>query len=334
MLRLLMSFFSLCIVASLNGQQMKITDEIESQKSTYKKIALKIWEWAEVGYQEEKSSALLKKKLSEAGFSIQTGVAEIPTAFIAEFGSGQPVIAILAEYDALPGVSQKAIPTRDPVITGGAGHACGHHLFGTASVAAGIAIKNWLKTNKIKGTLRVYGTPAEEGGAGKVYLVRAGLFDDVDAVLHWHPSSNNNANPGSSLANKSAKFRFYGESSHAAASPERGRSALDGVESMNQMVNMLREHVPQETRIHYVITSGGEAPNVVPAFAEVFYYVRNPEVANVKAIFERVVKAAQGAAIGTETTMDYEIIHGLYNLLPNETLSEVMYKNLVSVGGM
>ena len=334
MLRLLTPFFSLCIVAALNGQQMKITDEIESQKSTYEKIALKIWEWAEVGYQEEKSAALLKKTLSDAEFSIQTGVAEIPTAFIAEYGSGQPVIAILAEYDALPGVSQKAIPTRDPVIIGGAGHACGHHLFGTASVAAGIAIKNWLKTDKIKGTLRVYGTPAEEGGAGKVYLVRAGLFDDVDAVLHWHPGSNNNANPGSSLANKSAKFKFYGESSHAATSPERGRSALDGVESMNQMVNMLREHVPQETRIHYVITSGGEAPNVVPAFAEVFYYVRNPEVANVKAIFERVVKAAQGAAIGTETTMDYEIIHGLYNLLPNETLSEVMYENLLSVGGM
>ena len=164
--------------------------------------------------------------------------------------------------------------------------------------------------------------------------MRAGLFDDVDAVLHWHPSSKNNANPGSSLANKSAKFRFYGETSHAAVSPERGRSALDGVESMNQMVNMLREHVPEETRIHYVITKGGEAPNVVPAFAEVFYYVRNPEVANVKAIFERVVKTAQGAAIGTETTMDYEIIHGLYNLLPNETLSEVMYKNLVTVGGV
>ena len=156
MLRLLTPFFSLCIVASLNGQQLKITDEIESQKSTYETIALKIWDWAEVGYQEEKSSALLKKTLSDAGFSIQTGVAEIPTAFIAEYGSGQPVIAILAEYDALPGVSQKAIPTRDPVITGGAGHACGHHLFGTASVAAGIAIKNWLKTNKIKGTLRVY----------------------------------------------------------------------------------------------------------------------------------------------------------------------------------
>ena len=334
MLRLFTLMLSLITTIPLSAQKIKIINELESQKSTYQKIALKIWKWAELGYQEEKSSALLKKTLSDAGFAIQTNVAKIPTAFIAEYGSGHPIIAILAEYDALPGISQKAIPTRDPLISGGAGHACGHHLFGTASIAAGIAIKNWIKNNKINGTLRVYGTPAEEGGAGKVYLVRAGLFDDVDAVLHWHPGSNNNANPGSSLANKSAKFRFYGETSHAAVSPERGRSALDGVESMNQMVNMLREHVPQETRIHYVITKGGEAPNVVPAFAEVFYYVRNPEVANVKTIFERVVKAAKGAAIGTETTMDYEIIHGLYNLLPNETLSEVMYKNLVTVGGV
>ena len=334
MIRLFTLILSLFTAVSLNGQQIKIINELESQKSNYAKIAFQIWEWAELGYQEEKSSALLKKTLSDAGFTIQTDVAKIPTAFIAEYGSGHPIIGILAEYDALPGISQKAIPMRDPLITRGAGHACGHHLFGTASIAAGITIKNWIKTNKIKGTVRVYGTPAEEGGAGKVYMVRAGLFNNVDAVLHWHPSSNNNANPGSSLANKSAKFRFYGESSHAAASPERGRSALDGVESMNQMVNMLREHVPQETRIHYVITRGGEAPNVVPAFAEVFYYVRNPEVANVKTIFERVVKAAKGAAIGTETTMDYEIIHGLYNLLPNETLSEVMYKNLVTVGGV
>ena len=332
--RLFILVLSLFTTVPLSGQQIKIINELESQKSTYQKIAFKIWKWAELGYQEEKSSALLKKTLSDAGFSIQANVAKIPTAFIAEYGSGHPIIAILAEYDALPGISQKAIPTRDPLITGGAGHACGHHLFGTASVAAGIAIKNWIKNNKINGTLRVYGTPAEEGGAGKVYMVRAGLFDDVDAVLHWHPGSNNNANPGSSLANKSAKFRFYGEASHASVSPERGRSALDGVESMNQMVNMLREHVPQETRIHYVITKGGEAPNIVPALAEVYYYVRNPEVANVKTIFERVVKTAQGAAIGTETTMDYEIIHGLYNLLPNETLSEVMYKNLVSVGGV
>jgi len=165
-------------------------------------------------------------------------------------------------------------------------------------------------------------------------MVRAGLFDDVDIVLHWHPSSLNSASASSSLSNKSAKFRFYGAASHAAAAPQRGRSALDGVEAMNDMVNMMREHVPQETRIHYVITSGGEAPNVVPAFAEVYYYVRNPEMEQVKTIFERVVKTAEGAAIGTETRMEYEIIHGIYNLLPNEALSRVMYNNLVKVGGV
>ena len=268
------------------------------------------------------------------GFTVTAGVADIPTAFEAEHGSGAPVIGILAEFDALPGVSQKAQASREPVTEGGSGHACGHHLFGTASSAAGIAVKNWMEATGTKGTVRVYGTPAEEGGAGKVYMARAGLLDDVDAVLHWHPGNNNAAGATSSLANKSAKFRFYGEASHAAASPERGRSALDGVEAMNYMVNLLREHVPQETRIHYVITSGGEAPNVVPAFAEVFYYVRNPDVANVKEIFAKVVKAAEGAAMGTHTEMDYEVIHGLYNVLPNETLARIMHKNLMEVGGV
>ncbi len=312
----------------------QIIKNLDGQHDKYAEIAGQIWDWAEVGYQEVKSSNLLRETLEKEGFKIKTGVAGIPTAFVAEYGSGKPVIAILGEFDALPGISQKAIPSREAVVTGGAGHACGHHLFGTASVAAGIEVKKWLASTKKTGTIRVYGTPAEEGGAGKVYMVRAGLFDDVDAVLHWHPANGNVANPGSSLANKSAKFRFYGEASHAAGSPERGRSALDGVEAMNNMVNLMREHVPQETRIHYVITKGGEAPNVVPAFAEVFYYTRNPEVGKVKEIFERVVKCAQGAALGTETIMEYEVIHGLYNLLPNETLSKVMHSNLLKVGGV
>jgi aminobenzoyl-glutamate utilization protein B len=321
-------------IANAQKDKNRIIENLDAQKDTYGEIALQLWDWAEVGYQEEKSSVLHQKTLEDAGFNVETGVADIPTAFVAEYGSGSPVIAILAEFDALPGVSQKAIPTKEPVIEGGAGHACGHHLFGTASVAAGIEVKKWLDNSKTSGTIRVYGTPAEEGGAGKVYMVRAGLFDDVDVVLHWHPGSGNVANPGKSLANKSAKFRFYGEASHAAGSPERGRSALDGVEAMNDMVNMLREHVPQETRIHYVITRGGEAPNVVPAFAEVFYYVRNPDVMNVKEIFERVVKCAEGAALGTETRMAYEVIHGLYNLLPNNTLSKLMHQNLTIVGGV
>lgn len=326
----------LLLATSLYAQKKEkdVLNKLDAKKDEYAAIAKQIWSNPELGYLEENSSALLQKTLKDEGFRIRAGVADIPTAFVAEYGSGAPVIALLAEFDALPGVSQKAVPYKEAVVDGGAGHACGHHLFGTASAAAGISVKDWLAATGKQGTVRVYGTPAEEGGAGKVYMARAGLLDDVDAVLHWHPGSRNAAGATSSLANKSAKFRFYGEASHAAASPERGRSALDGVEAMNHMVNLLREHVPQETRIHYVITRGGEAPNVVPAFAEAFYYVRNPDVANVKAIFDKVVKAAEGAAMGTNTEMKYEVIHGLYNVLPNETLARIMHKNLVKVGGV
>jgi aminobenzoyl-glutamate utilization protein B len=314
--------------------QRKGLKSLEEKKNKYASVASRIWELAEVGYQEEQSSALLQETLKEDGFKLETGVAGMPTAFTATYGSGKPVIAILGEFDALPGVSQAAVPEKKPVEGKKAGHACGHHLFGTASAAAAIATKNWLQETGNQGTVRFYGTPAEEGGAGKVYMVRAGLFNDADAVLHWHPGSSNSASAASSLSNKSAKFRFYGNAAHAASAPEKGRSALDGVEAMNHMVNLLREHVPMETRIHYVITRGGTAPNIVPEFAEVFYYVRHPEMAQVKSIFERVVNAAEGAAQGTGTEMKYEVIHGLYNLLPNETLSRMMYENLQQVGGI
>ena len=309
-------------------------EELDAKYEHYSDIAQEIWELAEVGYQEEKSAAILKAELKKAGFQITEGVADIPTAFTASYGSGSPLIGILGEYDALPGVSQDHVPMRQSLNDGKAGHACGHHLFGTASIAAAITLKNWIDQNPGKGTVRFYGTPAEEGGAGKVYMVRAGLFDDVDAVLHWHPGSSNGASASSSLSNMSAKFRFYGIASHAAGAPWNGRSALDGVESMNYMVNLMREHVPAESRIHYVITSGGEAPNVVPEFAEVFYYTRHPEMRWVKDIFARVAKAAEAAAMGTETKMEYEVIHGLYNVLPNETLSKVMFKNLEQIGGV
>jgi aminobenzoyl-glutamate utilization protein B len=297
-------------------------------------VATNIWNLAELGYKEGKSANLLQSMLKEEGFTIETGVAGIPTAFTATFGSGTPVIGVLGEYDALPGFSQDAVPFKKELAGNTNGHACGHHLFGSASAAAAIAVKNWLKTTGRKGTIRFYGTPAEEGGAGKVYMVRAGLFQDVDAVIHWHPGDDNNANPISSLSNKSAKFRFRGIASHAAASPERGRSALDGVEALNYMVNMMREHIPEKSRVHYVITRGGEAPNVVPAFAEVYYYIRHPEMDIVKDIFNRVTKAAEGAALGTGTTLDYEVIHGVYNLLPNQILSTNLYENLKTVGGV
>jgi len=307
---------------------------IQADYDTYKKIAFSIWDYAELGYKENKSTALLQNTLKENGFTVEAGVAEMPTAFVATYGSGSPVIGILAEYDALPGISQDNSASKNPIANKTSGHACGHHLFGTGSVAAGISIKKLIETGKLKGTIKVFGCPAEEGGSGKVYMVREGLFNGVDIVLHWHPSNENTTTYTSALANKSAKFRFYGIASHAAGSPEQGRSALDGVEALNAMVNMMREHIPQETRIHYVITNGGKAPNVVPEFAEVYYYVRHPEKTMAVSIFDRIVKAAEGAALGTETKMDYEIIGGTHDLLINKTLAHTMQSNLQKVGGV
>jgi aminobenzoyl-glutamate utilization protein B len=307
---------------------------LDAKRDTYANIAQQIWTFAELGYQETKSSALLQNELKNAGFTIKTGVVGEPTGFIASYGSGKPIIAIVGEFDALPGLSQGAAPTRQPIIAGGAGHGCGHNLFGTASTAAAIAVKQWLETSKKPGTIRFYGTPAEEGGAGKVYMVRGGLFDDVDAVVTWHPADNNGVSPVSNLANISAKFRFHGLSAHAAAAPDKGRSALDAVEAMNNMVNLMREHVPQETRIHYVITNGGKAPNVVPDFAEVYYVARHPDIRTLDGIWERLLNAAKGAALGTGTTMDMEIVSAVYNVLPNDYLSAIQRKNLERVGGI
>jgi len=331
----LLTGLALCTLLSTRAQ--KDTDAVikslNEQATEYGNIAQEIWKLAEMGYQEEKSAALLQSTLEKEGFRIEKGVAGIPTAFIAEYGSGAPVIAVLGEYDALPGLSQEAVPMQKSAGKA-AGHACGHHLFGTASTAATIAVKDWMEANKVKGTIRFYGCPAEEGGSGKVYMVREGLFNDVDVALHWHPGSSNAASAGAALANKSAKFRFYGVSAHAAGAPDKGRSSLDGVEAMNMMVNMMREHVPQEARIHYVITDGGKAPNVVPNFAEVYYYARHYSRDVVIEIFDRIVKAAEGAALGTGTTMDYEMIGGTHELLPNLTLQKVMHDNLSKVGGL
>ena len=344
-LLLALVLMGLQVVAQKKAKMDPATQQVNTNKeaalaalsSAYeadKKTALQIWEYAEVGYKENKSAALHVQNLKAAGFTVETGVAEIPTAFVATYGSGSPVIGILAEYDALPGLSQTASTEKNPIAGKNAGHGCGHHLFGTASVGAGIAIKELIATGKLKGTIKVYGTPAEEGGSGKVFMVRAGLFNGVDAVIHWHPDDANAVTTTSALANKSAKFKFYGISAHAAAAPDQGRSALDAVEAMDNMVNMMREHVPQETRIHYIITSGGKAPNVIPDFAEVYYYVRHPKRKDVVEIFDRVVKAAEGAALGTGTTMKYDIIGGTHDLLINKTLAEAMQINLEKVGGV
>jgi aminobenzoyl-glutamate utilization protein B len=322
------------IEAQINAAKAAALNSINGTYEADKKTALQIWDFAEVGYKETKSSALHVQNLKAAGFTVETGVADIPTAFVATYGSGTPVIGILAEFDALPGLSQEANPTKKSIDGKNAGHGCGHHLFGTASVSAGIAIKKLIEEKKLTGTIKVFGCPAEEGGSGKVYMVRAGLFNNVDAVIHWHPDDVNGVTTTSALANKSAKFRFYGISAHASAAPEQGRSALDAVEAMDNMVNMMREHIPQETRIHYIITNGGKAPNVVPDFAEVYYYVRHPKRGDVVDIFDRVVKAAEGAALGTGTSMKYEIIGGTHDLLINKTLNEVMQSNLEKVGGI
>jgi len=312
------------LIASVDAYAPKMND-----------AALKIWSYAELGYQETKSSALLQDQLKAAGFKVQAGVAGEPTGFVASFKNGSgPVIAILAEFDALPGLSQAAVPTKQPVPGQDNGHGCGHNLFGAASTAAAIALKNWMVQNKVQGEVRVYGTPAEEGGSGKVYMVRDGLFKDVDVTLHWHPGNANSANQGTSMANISGKFRFYGQSSHASGAPWAGRSALDAVEIMNVANNYLREHIPDRTRIHYVITNGGKAPNVVPDFSEVYYYVRNSDPKIVVDVMERVKTAAQGAAMITGTKVEFEQTGGVYNLLPNDVLGKVMYQSLSNVGGI
>lgn len=296
-------------------------------------VSRDVWGLSEIGFKEAKSSARLQQELKAAGFRITPGAGGMPTAFIAEAGSGGPVIALLAEYDALPGLAQAAVPRESPIAGQIAGQACGHNLLGAASVTAAIAIKGWLEKNKVPGTIRLYGTPAEEGGFSKVYLVRDGYFKDVDLTLTWHPGDRNGATPGRSLAMISGKFRFQGIASHAAAAPERGRSALDGVEVMNVAANFLREHVSSDARIQYVITNGGGQPNIVPANAESFYFVRHHDAAVVKDIWGRIRKAADGAALATGTTVKVELISGAYDTLPNLTLNRIVHRNLTRVGG-
>jgi len=301
---------------------------LETNKENIEALAKEFWESPELGYLETNTSQQLMATLRDAGFKVDSGVAGMPTAFVASYGTGGPVIGLLAEMDALPGKSQAAVPVQQEIVGKRNNQGCGHNLFGPGSVAAATAVKEWLAETGNRGTIRVYGSPAEEGGSGKVYLVRAGLFDDVDIVLHWHPASLNAAIPVTNDGVISAKFRFHGKASHAATSPERGRSALDAVEAMDYMVNMMREHIRESARIHYIITKGGDAPNVVPESAEVYYYVRETEVDELQKLWERVLKTANAAAMGTETTVDYEIIHATYNLLPNVVLERALDSNL------
>ena len=307
---------------------------MEERAEHYGQLSRKIWEFAEVGYKERQSADLLKAELRTAGFQIQENVGEIPTAFTATYGAGKPVIGILGEYDALPGLSQDAIPEKKARQAGAPGHGCGHNLFGVASAFAAISLKERMAAGRIAGTIRFYGTPAEEGGGGKIYMARAGAFNDCDVVLAWHPGSGTGASLGTSLANIHAKFKFYGKAAHAAANPDKGRSSLDAVMLTAHAVDMLREHVPQETRIHYVVTNGGEAPNVVPDFSEIWVYARHPEMAMLDNVWSRIVKCAEAGALATETRLETQLVNSVYNLLPNGPLTNLLDRNLRRVGGL
>ena len=292
------------------------------------KVARDIWSFAEPGYQETKSSASLRDMLKSSGFAIESEIGGIPTAFTATVGGGKPVIGILGEFDALPGLSQNAVPYREPAKEGGYGHGCGHHLFGAASASAAVAIAEQIKAGKIKGTVRFYGCPAEEGGSGKVFMAQAGVFKDCDAVLHWHPGHENSAGDRSTLARMAVKFRFHGKAAHAAAAPEQGRSALDAVALTNYAAELMREHTPDQSRIHHVITAGGRAPNVIPDFAEVYYYIRHPDGEVVRKLYERLVLCAKAGALATETRLQIRFEGGIREILPNNALSQVTMQNL------
>jgi len=275
---------------------------------------------------------LLTRELAEEGFSIEQGIGGMPTAFVASWGSGKPVIGLLGEYDALPGLSQALSSNRKPIQDGGPGHGCGHNLFGVACLGAAFALKSVMESRQIRGTVRYYGCPAEETLVGKTFMAKAGVFDDLDAALSWHPSDTNIVWAGSSLAMNSFKVNFYGTASHASVDPHNGRSALDGVQLMDIGVNYLREHIIPEARIHSVVTSGGQAPNVVPAYAQIWYYVRAPRRDQVDGIYARVLDIAKGAALMSGTSYDIDFVTGCYELLPNKTLSDLMLAKLLEVG--
>ena len=316
------------------GAKEIILDFVNDQDEKLCYIAKEIWDHPQVALQETFASALLAKELEADGFTIEWGVGQMPTAFVATWGEGSPIIGFLGEYDALPGLSQKVEAKVNPIEAGGPGHGCGHNLFGTACMASVMGLKRAMEAENIKGTIRFYGCPAEETLVGKTYMAKDGAFDDLDAAISWHPGNANIAWNGSALAMNSFKVNFYGVASHAGGSPHLGRSALDGVMLMDVGMNYLREHIQQEARIHSVVTSGGQAPNVVPAYAQVWYFVRAPHREQVDEIYKWVLDIAKGAALMSGTTHDIEFLTGCYDLLPNHTLSDLLYEKMCEVDGI
>ncbi len=313
--------------------KQKVIEQVDSIEPMIEEVAIKLWEYSETALQETQSVNLLINKLSEAGFSIETNVAGMPTAFVATYGSGTPVIGILAEYDALPGVGNQPVPERKPRADGvTSGHGCGHNVFAAASTGGAIALKILMEENNLKGTLKLFGSPAEETVVGKVYMAKAGVFNGLDAVIDWHPSTENEVRNQTGRAMNSFEVEFFGQAAHGSADPWNGRSALDAVELMNYGVNLMREHIKPTARIHYVIPNAGEAPNVVPEYAKVWYFVRDINRIEVQKYYERILKIAEAAALATETTHKVHLITGVHEYLLNRPLQEALQKNLELVG--
>jgi len=307
---------------------------VEALKGDILDMSMALWDFAEIALLETASADYLADYLEAEGFAVERGVAEMPTAFVASFGSGKPIIGVLAEFDALPSIGNAVVPRKEPREDGHPhGQGCGHNLFGAGSVGAAVAIKRTMEEHGLNGTVRLYGTPAEETVVGKVYMAKAGLFNDLDATLDWHPSLETKVSNQSGQAMNNFEVEFYGQAAHSAADPWNGRSALDAVEMMNYGANMMREHVRPTTRIHYVIPSGGEAPNVVPEYARVWYYVRDTARAPVDAYYDRLLKIAEGSALATATEYKVTLLTGVHSMLLNRPLQEAMQANLELVGG-
>jgi len=330
--------FSLCLLSSMalageaSPAKQAAVAAIDRQQPELTRMSDQIWAFAETALRETQSAALLADYAEAQGFEVERGVAEMPTAFIATYGSGSPVIGIMGEYDALPGISQKAQPKQEALEEGAGGHGCGHNLFGTASLAAAVAIKDLIAAGELDGTIRFYGTPAEEAIGGKLYMIRAGLFDDVDVALAWHPGDEISADTDSSQALADFVVEFRGKTAHAAADPWNGRSALDGVEIFTHGINLMREHVRPTARMHYVVVEGGNVPNVVPDYAKVWCWVRDTEHNGVDDLLERARAIAEGAALATGTESTFTVQSGDYEMLPNFEGAKLVHDNFTWLG--
>jgi aminobenzoyl-glutamate utilization protein B len=328
-------FIPTFIIAQKVGSQANkkaILASVEKHQQELIKLSDAVWGFAETAMKETKSSKILSDYAALQGFKVTKGVAEVPTAFIAEYGSGKPIIGVLGEFDALPGLSQKAQATKEALLKDAPGHGCGHNMFGAGSLGAALAIKELIAAGKLKGTIRFYGTPAEEDLAGKVYMARAGLFDDLDVCLDWHPDYENKANMQSSQAVTDFSISFKGKSAHAAADPWNGRSALDAAEFFTTGVNFLREHVKPSVRMHYVYTKAGKVPNVIPDEASVWLWIRDSKRSGVAEVSERMKDIAKGAALMAGVEVEVKLNSGLYELLNNEIGAKTLQSNMNFVG--